>query len=244
MWIPEEPGDIMKNRILFIAIALSSVAFAQGSYQYHYAFNFSGDANYTISNVYILEDRVAPDYSYSYGFRLPGDQLSAPSGGTVSDYANILTAPATQTLILAVTSAMPGDATGQQHVLIGMDNTAASYAANIAWGTLFRNTLEDDIIYDLNNFVNPDQSVTDSALQGLVNFAFGDATTGILDNLAQSQSAWFTPSQNSSFTLMTWSNGTVVGSGMTTFQSTPEPAPIAALGLGMVALLASRRRSR
>ena len=223
---------------------MNAVAFAQGSYyQYNYAFNFNSTADYTISNVYILEARNAPDYSYNYGFRLPGVQVTAPFAGSVSDYPDTLTAPATSSLIIAVTSALPGDAPGQQHVLLGMDDTAASYAANVGWSTLFPNTDEDDIIYDLNNFVNPDQTITDSALQGLVDFAYGDATTGITDNLHQSYTAWFTPSQNSAFTLVTWSGGQVVGTGTASVvQSVPEPAPVACLGVGVLALLARRRR--
>ena len=41
-----------------------------------------------------------------------------------------------------------------------MDDTAASYAAGIDWGTLFTHTNEADIIYDLENYVNADPAIT------------------------------------------------------------------------------------
>lgn len=234
----------MTARTTAIALATFLAAASQATYYSNtYAFSFNeGSPAYTVSRFYILESREASDYSFNYGFRLPSATISSPFGGQISDYANTLTAPATTALIIAETNELPGDAPGQKHILLGISSDAASYAQNIAWGTLFRNTLEEDVISGLDNYVDPNPTTASNALQTLVDFAQGDAKTGILDNLAQPHSAWFTPGTN--FTLMTWSDGKIVGSGVSTQQATPEPATLTVFGLGALAVLRRRRTIR
>ena len=67
----------------------------------------------------LLEDReMRRTTLISYGFRLPGDQGGErPSASSVSDSSceHSGLRLATTSLIIAVTSAMPGDPDGQQH---------------------------------------------------------------------------------------------------------------------------------
>lgn len=237
-------------RSSLVAIAIGALS-AHGSayFAYHYAMSFPSDsASFTIDNWFVLERSS----TFSYGFRFPegyGDAISAPAGGslnTESLYPGYVESPASNALIIGLTHDLPGDAPGQEHIVLGMDSGAAGYAENIAWGTLFRNTLEDDLIYDLHHYVDPDQSVTQSALDGLVGYAFGDAQTGILDQNGNSVSAWFDPN-GGQFKIETFSTGQIVGSGIATqveINPTPEPASLAMLGVGAFALVRRRRALR
>jgi hypothetical protein len=122
-----------------------------------------------------------------------------------------------------------------------MDDTAASLSANIAWGTLFRNTNEDALINDIQQATSGGSwDYITPFLNDVGAFASGDATTGILDNLAQPHSAWF--ATGGSFTVETWSNGQTIGSGMSTITAVPEPASVGILSLGFGVMLLRRRR--
>jgi len=207
-----------------------------------YSLRFSDPVtSFTVSNVYLLELRNDPLNGFNYGFRLSGPQVFAPTGGDVSDYRDVLTSAATSSLIIAETNELPGDVPGQKHVLLGMSDDAAGYAAGMPWSTLFGATQEETIISALEHYEDNDPAVTQQALQDLVDFAYGPAVGGILDNQAQPHTAWFTP--GGSFSLMTWSDGALVGTGTSTqIETTPEPASMAALGLGALLLTRKRRR--
>lgn len=234
----------MKKSLLALISAplLGSSAFAGLSYNYTYTFNFpAGSPNYTISNLYLLEAAPGGVISgFNLGLRYPGDVLSSPAGGSVTTWF-AASSPAQSALLIAETHDLPGDAAGQKHIVLGMANDAASLGANIAWGTLFRNTDEDQLIADLDHFVDPDPNVAQNALQELANFAYGDATSGILDNLAQPHTAWFDP-HGTGFSIMSWSNGTLQGAGTVTESVVPEPTSLALIGMGCAAIARKRRR--
>ncbi len=182
----------------------------------------------------------APD-DFSIGGRYPyaDSLLSSPNGGTLHGVYSV-PKKATASLIIALTHDLPGDAPGQQHIVLGMDPHAASLAENIAWGTLFRNTLEDTLIAAMQNYINPDPTIVQDALNKIVNYAFTDATTGILDGLAQPNTAFFDPNAGV-FTIESWSDGTILGTGTVTAIAVPEPVGLGVLSLGCVALLRRRR---
>jgi hypothetical protein len=131
---------------------------------------------------------------------------------------------------------------GQQHVVVFMNNYAASLTANIAWGTIFLNTNEDQLIADLHAMTATEDS---TAINNVFNFATGDAMN-IPDSASQTgvTSAWIAPPPNgvaASGTIMMWSNGQAIGTFTASAQAVPEPFSIGALGLGAVALLRRRK---
>lgn len=149
--------------------------------------------------------------------------------------------PVASSLLIGLTQDLPGDAPGQQHVVLMMDDTAAALAENIAWGTLFRSTLEDQLIAAIALATSgQDWEVIQPGLDAVAAFVNGDATTGILDGLAEPHSAWF--ATGGSFSVMAWSDGTRIGSGTSTITAVPEPATAALLLSGLCALGAAARR--
>lgn len=132
---------------------------------------------------------------------------------------------------------------GQEHVVLFMNSYAASLTANIAWGTIFRHTFEDQLVADLHAMTATEDS---GAINDIFAFASGDATTiPDLHSPTGTVSSWITPSGSgtpSSGKIMMWSSGTEIGSFSASVQSTPEPASMAALGLGVVALIRRKKK--
>lgn len=156
-------------------------------------------------------------------------------------------------LMLGLVKGLPGDAgDGEDHVVVMMSNEAASAAKGIAWGTLFRTTLEASIIQALhtNTSGRPWEEIQPD-IDKLYSFAQGEARTGILGTLEEPIDAWFTlpgvgPNQvaTAGFTVMAFSNGQILGDGVLTVSAVPEPGPAAMLAVGLAALgWLARRRS-
>lgn len=153
--------------------------------------------------------------------------------------------PNASSLLIGLTQDLPGDAPGQQHVVLMMDDTAAALAENVAWGTLFGNTLEDQLIAAIALATSgQDWPIIQPGLDAVSTFANGDATDGIRDGLAQPQSAWF--ATGGSFSVLTWSDGRRIGSGTSTITEVPVPEPTTATLLlsGLCALGTVARRVR
>lgn len=154
----------------------------------------------------------------------------------------------TSSLLIGLVQDLPNDPPGQQHVVLFMDDTAASLGANIAWGTLFRNTLEDNLAASIALATSgQDWPIIQPGLDAVSLFTDppdGDAVTGILDGLAQPHSAWF--ETGGTFSVMAWSDGTLIGTGTSEITVVPEPATAALMlgGLGLFGCVARRRHDR
>lgn len=231
------------KKLLLLSFAVGAAAYSQASFAYRYNFTFSDpNASYVVRDLYLAE--AAPggviNGGYNLGLRYPGPQITAPTGGFIDTYYNT-DSVATEALIAGVTQDLPGDAPGQKHVVLAVSNDVVPLASGIAWGTLFRNFTEEQIIFALEHQVDPDEATRNAALQTLGDFYYTDAKYGILDGLAQPHSAWFTP--GGSFTVMTWSSGQVIGGGTSTITSVPEPTSMLAIGLGLAAVARRRKRN-
>lgn len=150
----------------------------------------------------------------------------------------------TQALMIGLVQDLPGDAPGQEHIVLMMDSAAAAAANHLAWGTLFRNTLEDQLIADLKLATSgQDWPVIQPGLDGLYAFVNGDAVDGILVPPGQPLSAWFSlgsvapgSTTTTGFTVMAFSDGQVLGTGTASVVSTvPEPATWAFMLAGLAA---------
>jgi len=157
-------------------------------------------------------------------------------------------------LMLGLVQDLPGDAPGQEHLVLMLANAAAGAARQIAWGTLFRQTLEADLIAALHTDTSglPFEQIQPE-IDKLYTFAGGDARSGILGTTMQPIDAWFAlpgvgPGQvaTTGFTVMAFSDGQILGDGVATVSAVaevPEPQPGAMLLAGLAALgwLARRR---
>lgn len=181
------------------------------------------------------------------------------SGGTIADpfVKSVANRPLTGLLMGLVKSndasnlTLPDDATpGQIHLVLMIDNTAAAAADGQPWGTSFNPTVgESELIGHIQFTMEHDRGTLDPAGQAQwdASFAamsgFADANPGLAFALA-APSPWLTTT--SDFTVMAWSNGQILGSGVANVAQVPEVSTYAmmALGLGVVAYARRRRRER
>lgn len=213
----------------------ASVASAVGVYQTSYTLNLTADitGGQPITNIMLLEEND--------GFGATTWAFGADGEGQTTITNPFLTeAPITRSLLVGLIQDLPGDAPGQKHVVLIMDPTAAALSENIAWGTLFRNTLEDQLIADIELATSGQPfELIQPGLDGLGQFANGDARDGILDPQGVPVSAYF--ATGGEFVVESWSSGTVLGRGTSAVVAVPEPASvgIVVVAAGVVGL---RRR--
>ena len=154
--------------------------------------------------------------------------------------------PVTSSLLIGLSQDPASDdgTPGQLHAVLMMDDTAAALANHIAWGTLFPNTDEDQLIAAIQLATSgQDFSIIQPGLDAIGGFTSGDATTGILGPGGVPQSAWFTT--GGTFSVMSFSDGELIGTGTSLItQTVPEPGSLALLGLGGLGVWRVRRRVR
>jgi hypothetical protein len=145
-----------------------------------------------------------------------------------------------RSFLMGITQDLPGDPEGQKHVVLFMDDFAASLTNHIAWGTIFRNTLESDLIAALELATSgQDWPIIQPGLNFIDAFNQGDARN-ILGPGGFTYSAYF--QTGGTFSVMAFSDGTQIGQGFSAITAVPEPASLAALGLGAIAFLRKRRK--
>ncbi len=221
----------------FLAAALVGAGLcgnAHADYFSHYDFTLSTGKQ--VTNMFLLER--APDGEHRDIWSFNGDG----AGTTHIDIYFPSTQPIAQSLFIGEVQGLASDVENpdQKHIVLLMADDAAGLANHIAWGTLFRNTNEDELLRHLEDATSGDDNVVDDGIIHLEDFAFGDAVTGILDNLAQPHSAWF--NMGGTFSAMTFSDGEIVGSGSAYMTTVPEPPSFLLFGVGVVGFMVRRRR--
>ena len=166
------------------------------------------------------------------------------AGGSTTFLQNpfVHSTPVVNSLLIDMTQDLPLDPPGQKHIVLFMDSNTAASAEHIAWGTLFLNTNEDQLIAALE-LATSGLSFEEigPGLDAIFTFAGGDAKT--IPGSLGPVSAWFT--MGSSFAVMAFSEGTVLGSGESLSALTPEPGTsvLVFTALAIVALKIRRRHA-
>jgi hypothetical protein len=196
----------------------------------------------TVTNILMLEEGLGFG-STTWPFQADGDNPDFPVTTLLVNPFPHSEIPTTA-LLMGIATDFPGDAPGQQHVVLMMNPFAAALSQHIAWGTLFRNTLEEDLIAAIQLATSgQDFPIITPGLDSVSAFAHGDAGDGILGPGGIPQSAWFTP--GGAFSVMGFSDGQLIGIGASDVTvAAPEPATIVYLSLALLAFPLLKRRRR
>jgi hypothetical protein len=176
----------------------------------------------TVTNIQLIEQASSPIFG---DFWSQGGPQEAPGGTTTSLNGFVYNYPGCPCLpVASLLGGIITDASGQQHFVLFMSDAAASLVAGVGWATAFPGIDENQLI---TNFPGGSES--------FFSFAFA-AQTSILNGQNQPVSALFTPGD--SFSVLSWSDGELVGSGTSTVtplftNAVPEPA----YGICLVSLL-------
>jgi len=196
-----------------------------------YLLNYAFDMDYEVTAI-AKYNQYLPDC---------GDGISnsntAPVGNSLLTDVFAKHDPVGRSLLMGIATDLPGDAQGQQHLVLFTNDAWASSAQSLAFGTLFPTANEAALI---------------AALASLQAGSGSDDDYGLLFDFA-SNVAQFGPNGDAaflfgdSFTAIAFSDGLIIGTG-TSFttavaNAVPEPASWAMmiLGLGAVGVTARRR---
>jgi hypothetical protein len=229
-FIPSRPLLPSSHRLLgllAIAVLMLSASPARAEYNSSYTVTLNEGVP-DVTNILMLE-QWANGGATTWAFSAAGGDTSVLTNPFPTD------TPTLSSLLIGLSQdpGWPDGSPGQLHVVLMMDNTAASLAENIAWGTVFPNTDEDQLIAAIQLATSgQDFNTIGPGLDFISNFASGDATN-ILGPGGVPYSAWFATS--GPFSVVSFSDGTLIGTGVGTLivSSVPEPSAVVLLGAGV-----------
>lgn len=234
----------LRTAVGLVAVAAALPAFAD-QYQTSYTVT-PAQGMPQITNLMLAETPYAdPSQSTTVTWAF---QTDAYPGVTTITNPFLSDTPMVSSLAIGLVQNLPNDAPGQEHIVLFMDPTAATRVQNIAWGTVFTTTLEDQLIqsvHDATSGLPYDDPILQAGLTAVFNFVDNAATNAQVGPGGTSGSAWF--ATGGAFSVVAWSDGQTIGTGISTVDTiaaVPEPQTYALMfgGLGIVGWMARRRR--
>lgn len=221
-------------RVSILACLAVSASLANAQ-QYMSNYLTTVDLGRPVTNLLMVEDNAGGGGSVTWAFTAEGESTTLLSNPFPSDF------PVTSSLLIGLVQDLDGDPSGQKHVVLFMNDDAASNVQHIAWGTIFTTTLEPQLIADIELATSgQDWEIIQPGLDGVWEFAQA-AKSARVGPGGQEGSAWF--DMEGGFSLVAFSDGQTIGSGTSYNSVVPEPASLAALGVGALALIRRKRRS-
>ncbi len=248
----------MKTALL--CIALSSVPLVSladtFSYSNSYTIDLSGISS-PVTNI-LIQEVPGTCCGQRMNYLDPNSGIAAASQVTTLTDPFLLGAPTTLALGIGVVQDLPGDAPGQQHLVMFMNADASALADGLDWGALFPSVDEEQTISDLQlatsgglNWGNS-FDVLESGLDSSISFMNSLASpNGLLGPGGVYTSPYFdvpaAGSPASDFVAVAFSTGQIIGSGsvvQTAVDLTPAPEPSSFFLLGSLVLAGGFCRSR
>lgn len=215
---------------------LSASSFAQ-SY-YYPTYQITNNAPNPITNIMMFWQ--APSKNYGAGLTWQESSLGfTADGNAATTQLQDLGKPVFPDSLLVM--GLYSDSVGE-HLTMFMNTQTALAVENIAFGTIFPNTNETQLIADIHTIsVAPNSDQANAAFSDIFTFATFDSQN--IPNGTSTLSAWTTPAANGVPTqgkIAIWSDGLEIGSFATSVQhASPVPGPSAMLpflaaGLGLL----------
>ncbi len=251
----------MKLRLGLISLAALVSAFANADINWHlestYTYSITGNLGQAVLRD-VEEVMQGGTVDNSYGWGVSSSFAGGNSGTTTLSMdtypffgTNSAEPVLQQSLLFGVLDTLPTDGQTQKHLVIFMDPLAAARTSGVSFGTIFGTSVqgnpltEEQIIFATEQVHRDDLSDEEKVgyydqLDLFRNEMTQHANLGVNGTEG---SAWFAPG---AFSIVTFSDGQIIGSGTNSFQTNvqtvPEPASMAALGIGALTLLKRRKR--
>lgn len=216
-----------------IACFATCAAFASAQLEYYTNYLTHVNIGQPVTNIMIAEEHQSGG-ALTWPFQADGNGSSLLANPFPSPV------PYQSAVLIGLVQDLVGDPPGQKHVVLFMNNQAASNVQNIAWGTIFLETNENQLIADIELATSgQDWEIIQPGVDAVSNF-LEQAKSAQVGPGGTDGSIWF--DLGSSFSVVAFSEGQLIGEGESYIEVVPEPASLAALGIGAVALIRRKRK--
>ncbi len=234
----------MNFRKLFLVTSLATAAATSMAQPYYYpTYSVTNNAPNPITNILMFWQAPSHGYGPGVAWVISPMGITADGNGSVTTFQDLGKPVYPDSLLLM---GLYHDAEGE-HLTLFMNPNTAQAVQNIAFGTVFANSNETQLISDIHAISNsPDSNTWNAQLSDIFTFASGDAAN--IPNGDSTISAWTTPAPSGSPTpgqIAIWSDGVGIGSFSASIQGTrPVPAPAALIPFLAGLIGTARRRIR
>ena len=224
-----------RSRILTLVLACSLVAVISGATSlraadYFVSYDVTLDAGFNEVTNIMLAQKTENGGGLTWAFTANGGPVATTT--TIED-PFLKSELITGNFLIGLTQGLSGFPPDQKHVVLMMSDASAALANNIAWGTLFPTTLEAQLIAAIElSTSGQDFAIIQPGIDAVSAFIDGEGSS-ILGAGGSRTSTYF--GLDDSFTVMAFTSGKQIGTGLSLSTPVPEPSTYA---MGMLAVFA------